>query len=335
MPQAACAVVRKLCTWVVYAGVRAACSRIRSDMKAVSHIEGLNRRFGIEGTARIVAGKGGLPLVRIHSTAAHAEVSLYGAQVLSWRPAGAEEVIFVSGRSQWQTGVPIRGGIPVCFPWFGNKADDPKAPKHGFVRIREWRLDSLRAEDDGSVTLVCITSSDDATRGWWPHDFLLAYRIRIAQTLRLELSVVNRGSSPLRFEEALHTYFRVGGVKDTRVRGLDGLSYLDKTEDFREKRQSGDLLFEDETDNVYMASDGPAEIVDGSLHRRLRTEKVHSASTVVWNPWQELAASLTDFGDEEWQRMVCVEAGNVMREGVTLAPGEEHMLRADISVLPV
>ncbi|HET6168687.1 MAG TPA: D-hexose-6-phosphate mutarotase [Terracidiphilus sp.] len=303
-------------------------------MESVSHIEGLNRRFGIAGIAQIVAGKGGLPIVRITSPAAQAEVSLYGAQVLGWRPAGAEEVIFVSGRSHWELGVPIRGGIPVCFPWFGNKADDPKAPKHGFVRTREWRLDSLHADDDGSVTLVCLTSSDDTTRAWWPHDFLLAYRIRIAHTLRLELSMVNRGAGPIRFEEALHTYFRVGRVQQACVRGLDGVAYLDKMDGFREKRQSGELLIASQTDNAFMDTEGPVEIVDGALQRRLRTEKLHSSSTVVWNPWQDGAATLSDFGADEWEHMLCVEAGNVLRGAATLAPGEEHMLRATISVLP-
>jgi glucose-6-phosphate 1-epimerase len=303
-------------------------------MESLSHIEGLNRRFGIAGMAEIVAGRGGMPVVRVASPAAQAEVSLYGAQVLSWRPAGAEEVIFVSERSQWERGVPIRGGIPVCFPWFGDKAGDPKAPKHGFVRICDWRLDSLRADDDGSVTLVCLTSSDDSTRAQWPHDFLLAYRIRIGQSLRLELTMVNRGTGPLRFEEALHTYFRVGRVQNACVHGLDGVAYLDKTEGFREKRQSGDLLIADETDNVYLDTEGPVEILDSSLLRRLRTEKLHSSNTVVWNPWQDGAANLADFGHEEWEHMLCVEAGNVLRRAVTLAPGEEHTLRATISVLP-
>src|SRR5215472_6948057 len=117
-------------------------------MEELSHIEGLNRRFGVPGVVQILAGHGGLPLVRITSSTALAEISLYGAQVLHWRPAGAEEVIFVSRHSHWEPGQAIRGGIPVCFPWFRNKSDDPKAPKHGFVRTKEWRLDSLRADED-------------------------------------------------------------------------------------------------------------------------------------------------------------------------------------------
>lgn len=303
-------------------------------MESISHIDALNRRFGIAGIAQIVAGKGGLPVVRITSKAATAEVSLYGAQVLNWRPDGADEVIFLSDHSQWQAGRAIRGGIPVCFPWFREKADNPSAPKHGFVRTREWRLDSLHAAEDASVTLVFITSSDDTTRALWPHDFLLAYRVRIADTLRLELTVMNRGSGPMRFEEALHTYFRIGDIHQARVLGLNGAAFLDNTDGNRQKRQPGDLNLTGPTDNAYMDTEAPLEIIDPVLHRRLHTSKLNSCTTVVWNPWRDGAAALSDLGDDEWQNMLCVEASNILSAAISLPPGEESTLRAIISIRP-
>lgn len=303
-------------------------------MEALSHIEALDRRFGIAGVAQVIEGKGGLPTVRIMSPAAHAEVCLYGAQVLSWRPAGQEEVLFLSEQSRFEPGQAIRGGIPVCFPWFREKADNPKAPKHGFVRTKEWRLDGLRADDDGSVTLACVTSSDDSTRSLWPHDFLLAYRIRIASTLRLELSVMNRGINPLRFEEALHTYFRIGDIHQSAVFGLDAVSYLDNTDGNESKQQEGALALSGATDNAYVTTETPVDIADSVLRRRLRTEKLHSSTTVVWNPWQSGAAGMSDLGNDEWQQMLCVEASNILSAAVTLAPGEEHTLRATLSVHP-
>ena len=297
-----------------------------------THIEGLNRRFGVAGVAEITAGGGGLPVVRIASDAAAAEISLYGAQVLRWRPAGEEEVLYLSERSRWEQGEAIRGGIPVCFPWFRNKADDPTAPKHGFVRTREWRLDSLRADEDGTVTLVCVTGSDETTRRWWPHDFLLAYRIRVGRTLRLELSVMNRGATAMRFEEALHTYFRVGEVGLARVHGLDGASYLDNRDGNRAKTQRGDLPITRQTDNAYMDTAAAVEIMDPVLQRSLRTEKTNSASTVVWNPWHEGAAGITDMKPEAWRTMLCVEASNVLGCAVSLGPDEEHTMHATLMV---
>jgi glucose-6-phosphate 1-epimerase len=301
-------------------------------MDTATQIEGLNRRFGVAGVAEVVAGKGGLPLVRIASNAATAEISLYGAQVLRWRPAGAEEVLYLSEQSRWEKGEAIRGGIPVCFPWFRNKADDPAAPKHGFVRTREWRLDSLRADEDGTVTLVCVTGSEPSTRAWWPHDFLLAYRIRVGRKLTLELSVVNRGVLAMRFEEALHTYFRVGDVEQARVRGLEGATYQDNMDGNRSKRQQGELALTAGTDNAYLDTPAAVEVADAALGRQIRTEKKNSTSTVVWNPWREGAAGLKDMKPEDWRTMLCVEASNVLGCAVSLGPDEEHTLRAIVSV---
>jgi len=301
-------------------------------MDRAAHIDGLNRRFGVTGVVEIVAGSGGLPMVRIRSDVAAAEISLYGAQVLRWKPAGADEVLYLSERSRFEQGEPIRGGIPICFPWFRGKADDPRAPKHGFVRTREWWLDSLRTDENGTVTLVCVTGSDEGTRIWWPHEFLLAYRIGVGRTLRLELSVVNRGSSPMEFEEALHTYFHVGDVERTRVRGLEGATYLDNMDHNRAKRRDGELVIAGQTDNAYLNSASPVVAMDAALGRRLRTEKSHSTSTVVWNPWREGAAGLADMSPEDWRSMLCVEASNVLGCAVTLGPGEEHTLGATLSV---
>ena len=303
-------------------------------MEQAAHIEGLNKRFGVAGVAEIVAGSGGLPTVRITSKLAEAEISLYGAQVLRWRPAGAEEVLFLSRQSRWEQGTAIRGGIPVCFPWFRAKTDDSHAPKHGFVRTREWRLDSLGTSEDGMVTLLCVTGSDDETRRWWPHEFLCAYRIGVGPELRLELSVVNRGNSVMRFEEALHTYFQVGEAGLARVHGLDGATYLDNMDANQARRQVGDLSIQQQIDNAYMETTDTVEVMDPVLRRRLRTEKMNSASTVVWNPWHEGAAGMTDMEPESWRRMLCVEASNVLGCAVTLRPDEEHTLHAALSVQP-
>ena len=298
----------------------------------MSHIEGLNKRFGVAGVSEIVAGKGGLPIVRVTSKLAEAEISLYGAQVLRWRPAGAGEVLFLSQQSRWERGAAIRGGIPVCFPWFRNKADDAHAPKHGFVRTREWRLDSLSADEIGTVTLLCVTGSDEESRRWWPHEFLCAYRIGVGRELRLEFSVMNRGNSAIRFEEALHTYFRVADASRVLVRGLDGSTYLDNMDGNRSRKQVGDLAIAQQTDNAYLDTAATVEAIDAAGSRRLRTEKMNSASTVVWNPGQDGAAAMAEFGPEEWREMVCVEASNVLGCAVTLGPDEEHTLHAILSV---
>jgi glucose-6-phosphate 1-epimerase len=300
-----------------------------------ANVEALNFRFGIPGLAEVVAGEGGLAKVRVSTHLAAGEIYLHGAQVTAWKPEGLMDVLFLSGHSRWEDGRAIRGGIPICFPWFRAKADDVQAPAHGVVRTREWRLDAIAAEEDGAAVVICSTESDEATRRWWPHEFHLTHRITVGKTLRLELIAKNTGASPFQFEEALHTYFRVGAVAGACVRGLDGSSYLDNMDGNREKAQQGDVVFAGPLDNAYLHAEGALELVDAVLHRTLRTDKENSATTVVWNPWEKAAAALADLGDEEWKDFACVEASNIVGGAVTLEPGEEHVLRATVSVLRV
>jgi glucose-6-phosphate 1-epimerase len=293
--------------------------------------EELNQRFAIAGVAQITAGNGGLARVNVNTPAATGEIYLHGAHLTSWLPAGVEEMIFVSRQSQWEEGRAIRGGIPVCFPWFRNKVDNPKAPSHGFVRTKAWQLDSVAGNED-AVTISLSTASDEATRAWWPHDFLLVHRVTVGATLVQELTVSNTGKAPLRFEEALHTYYRVGGADAVRIQGLDGVAYLDNTDSNREKRQQGDIVFAAPTDSAYMDTTHAVEILDPILRRRIRLEKEHSRTTVVWNPWIAGAHALPDMADDEWRAMACVEASNMRAFAVDLAPGEQHTMKTSIRV---
>ena len=184
----------------------------------------------------------------------------------------------------------------------------------------------------GLAEAVFSTESDEASKVRWPFDFRLEYRIAIGETLKLELEMKNTGPTGVRFQEALHTYFNVGDVKPARVHGLDGVFYLDNTDGNREKQQRADLAFTRQTDNAYRNATGPVEIHDPVLHRRVRTEKRNSASTIVWNPWSDGAAKLADLADAEWRRMLCVEGGNVLDCAIELEPGAAHVLGIEISV---
>jgi glucose-6-phosphate 1-epimerase len=296
----------------------------------MANIDELNRRYAIPGAAQITVGNNGLLRVSITTPASTGEIYLHGAHLTSWRPAGGEEVIFLSQRSQFEPGKAIRGGIPVCFPWFRNKVDDPKAPSHGFVRTKDWKLDEVEMRGDG-VMVSLSTTSDEGTKAWWPHDFHLLHRLILGTALTQELVVSNTGTTPLRFEEALHTYYRVGGAEAIRISGLDGVTYLDNTDANREKRQVGDIVFTAQTDSAYMDTTHSVEIADPILRRRLRLTKQNSRSTVVWNPWSTGAQSLADLGDE-WRSMACVEASNMRAYGVDLAPGQQHTMKTVIQV---
>jgi len=300
-------------------------------MEAVDTITELDRRFGIPGIVAVVEGNGGLPKVSITSAQSTGEMYLHGAHVTSWTPRGGEEVLFVSSQSRWEDGRAIRGGIPVCFPWFADKADDPRAPAHGFARTQAWQLQSIVQGGD-AVTVSMFTESHESTKRWWAADFRLVHRVTFGRELSLQLVLTNTGVGPLRFEEALHSYHRVGDVHKARIRGLDTVHYLDKTDSNREKMEHGDIAITTETDRVYLNTEREIELEDPVLRRRVRIVKENSLTSVVWNPWMQKARALSDMGDDEWTQMVCIESSNVAEFAVALAPGQQHTMKAIVRV---
>jgi len=301
-------------------------------METVSAVDELDRRFGIPRVARICEGHGGLPKIQITGSRAEGEMYLHGAQVTSWKPAGNSEVLFLSTKSRWQEGQAIRGGIPICFPWFRSKVDDPKAPAHGFARTRSWKLESIVQEERGVLVSMSL-ESDEQTRRWWPGEFHLAYRVVLGPELILELVCTNTDKTDLRFEEALHTYNRVADVANVRLEGLDAVQYLDNTDANKMHVQWGDVKIASATDNAFVDTQNDVDLLDPELRRRVRLKKSNSLTTVVWNPWLEAAARMKDLGDGEWTQFLCVEASNILTASVSLAPGAEHKMTAVLSAL--
>jgi glucose-6-phosphate 1-epimerase len=291
----------------------------------------LDRQFGIPGVVKVCEGNGALPRVQITGPFGAGEVYLHGAQVTSWKPVGHDEVLFMSTKSRWEEGQAIRGGIPICFPWFRAKADNPQAPAHGLVRTKSWEIESIVENESGVAVSLC-TGSDERTRRWWPGEFRLIHRVTFGSELRLELVCINTGTTPSRFEEALHTYNRVANVHEVRLRGLDSVRYLDNMDSNKEKMERGDIAIAAPTDDAYRNAQSPVDLLDPSAKRRIRLRKEHSLNTVVWNPWSEGAARLQDLGDGEWKQFLCVEAANILDAAATVAPGQEHMMAAVLTV---
>jgi len=288
----------------------------------------------LPGTVRLVEGRSGLPCLRVSSDRhGTAEVYLQGAHVSAWQPSGESPVLWVSRDSAFERGRPIRGGVPVCFPWFAAHATDKAAPMHGFARISEWTLTGATDGADGVVLSFALHDDERTRASAWPHAFRAAYRVVFGRTLEMSLTVTNPGAQPIRFEEALHTYFAVHNVKEISIGGLEQTEYLDKVDAFARKRQGPEpIRFTGETDRVYLDTTAACTIHDPGRRRQIRIAKTGSASTVVWNPWIDKARAMPDFGDLEWAEMVCVETANVGDAAVTLAPGAEHSLTAVIEV---
>jgi len=274
----------------------------------------------------------GLPSVRVQTAAATGLVFLQGAHVAEWTPSGQKPVIWLSEQAVYQPGKALRGGIPICFPWFGNHAEHKEYPAHGFARTREHRYVGARATADGGAELEFLLEDDGSTFALFPHAFEVRFRVAFGKTLELAFEAKNRGSDSFTFEEALHSYFRVGDAREISIVGLNGATYHDKVRGMAEFSETApELRLTGETDRVYQSS-AACTIVDPKSKRALRIEKTQSHTTVVWNPWADRAAQMADFGANAWPHMVCVESANVAEARITLAPGESHTLGVSVSV---
>jgi len=243
-------------------------------------------------------------------------------------------VLYLSDRSHFAMGQPIRGGVPVCHPWFGQKPGSPGAPMHGYVRLMEFDVESLERDDDGVVTAVLWTKYSVGTTNW-PGDFELRNRISLGESLDLSLETRNCGQADLTITEALHSYFRVSDAGAVLIRGLEGRRYVDKAAGGREGTQPDEpLALAGEVDRVYLDAPGECVLDDPGLGRSIRVSTSGSNSTVVWNPGPGKAKRLDDFGDDDWRRMVCIETANALTDAVTIAPGGSHTMTATIRVEP-
>lgn len=297
-------------------------------------IDALNERFAVPGHLAFAAHPSGIA-AHIRNAHATASVALYGAQPLTFQPHGAPPLLWLSEQAVYAPGKAIRGGIPLCWPWFGPHPSDLSLPAHGFVRTRVWQVLSASGAPGGATALRLGLTDDDASRALWPHPFELELALLVGGALQLELLVRNTGEAPLSFSGALHSYFTVGDVAQIAVGGLDGAEYLDQTDAMRRVRQSGPVRFAGEVDRIYLDTEAECAVEDPSLGRTIRVAKSGSRSTVVWNPWAEKARRLADMADDAYRGMVCVETANAAEDAVTLAPGAEHRLLVRIAATPL
>ncbi|MGY4858201.1 gluconokinase, GntK/IdnK-type [Cryobacterium sp. AP23] len=285
----------------------------------------------LPASVTIGIGRGGLPVVRVDGAAGAAEVYLQGAHVTSFTPAGQPPVLWMSALSEFAAGRPLRGGVPVCFPWFGPLAADPTAPAHGFARIADWQLTEAREAGDDVVLVFRLTDSAQTRSSAWPHRFEVHYTVTVGARLGLSLQVRNLDAETVTFQEAFHTYLSVSDIQAVQVSGFEGLPFIDRLAGpDQQVAETRPVTVSGETDRIYLGTSADARVSDGS-GRTVTISTEGSASRVLWNPWIAKAAAMPDFGDAEWTGMLCVETANVLSDAIVLAPGESHTMSAVIT----
>ena len=270
------------------------------------------------------------PVLNIQHPACDLQLALHGAHVLGWTPAGHAPVLYLSPLAVFEHGQPIRGGIPVCWPWFSHHPDDASKPFHGFVRILPWEL--VACEDNGTCVAIRLAlRATAATKALWPHEFEAVIEICAGAELNVALVTHNSGSVSRREGGALHTYLQVGDITQVSISGLDGAAYRDATTQGSHHVQDGVLLIDREIDRRYEPH-ADVIVLDPSLGRQLVVHQQGADVAVVWNPWINKSITLGDLPNEDYHNFVCVEAANPNEQAVEVAAGGTNILRTRIGV---
>jgi glucose-6-phosphate 1-epimerase len=300
-------------------------------------ITALNTQFGIEGQLSFSEDASGLVVAKIENAQGTASLCLQGAHLMSWQPKSQSvPVVWLSRDAKLAAGKSIRGGAPVCWPWFGAHSTESGFPGHGFARTVPWRVIESGTEPDGATRLTLRLVASDKTRVQWPHDCNVDLTVIAGETLRMEITTENTGSTDFVIGEALHTYFQIGDIGAVRVSGLEGCEYWDKVGGSSLRVQDGAIGFPAETDRVYINTAAECVIHDDKLKRRIHVAKSGSMSTVVWTPWAEKAGKMGDMGQPDgWREMLCVESANAIDNLVKVEAGTRHTLIVEYRAEPV
>ncbi len=291
-------------------------------------IQGMNIS-DLPPSVRREEGRGGLACYTVQNALASAQVYEHGAHVAAFQARNAEHpLLWLSEQSLFEEDKAIRGGVPICFPWFGPRAEDSSAPMHGIARTGAWQL-SQASEDDAGTRLVFVPSTELKDESLWPRGCRASLEVLVGEALQITFSA-QAGAQSCDFEIALHTYLRVGDVRLVEISGLEGAPFWDKVARTQQRGEAGSLSIAGETDRVY-SSTSTCTVSDKSWRRKITIEKQNSGSTIVWNPGEAKARSMPDLGGDARSRMLCIETGNVGRHRVELGAGQTHQMTARIS----
>ncbi|MCU7801062.1 MAG: D-hexose-6-phosphate mutarotase [gamma proteobacterium symbiont of Lucinoma myriamae] len=303
----------------------------------------ISRHFSLDEKLNFIEVSPGFPIIKVNNKWASATISLYGGQILEFQPHDQiKPVLWLSDKAIYKHGKAIRGGVPICWPWFGDYddgslfAEGSSLPAHGFARTLMWDIVSTESLANDVTQIVLHMPCQKNCQQYQtiqPHfECDLKLKISISKELKLELMTSNRGDHEVSISNALHAYFNVSDIHNLSISGLEQVSYSDKLQEGKMFMQETEFSLTQETDRIYVDTKSDVTLNDTGFSRTITIKKQNSLSTVVWNPWYENSKCMSDMSDEAWLSMVCIEPANVHTNQTTLQPGEIQQLTTSITV---
>lgn len=268
------------------------------------------------------------PFIMLTSPHSQCSISLYGGQVLSFIPKNHPDILWLSEKAFYQEGKAIRGGIPLCFPWFASEG----SPAHGFARIMTWEVIDSGIDNKENPYIKLKLEANEHTKYFWDFKFSAELLVKVSQKLEINFSITNEDEKSFSFTEALHSYFQISSIENITLRGLEDCSYIDSLDNNISKVEENAIVINAEIDRIYQDNENTCIIIDKKFNRKITISKVNSHSTVVWNPWIHKSSTMKDMQKDAYKHMFCVESANVGEKKVLLKSGETHTLQLSIEV---
>jgi glucose-6-phosphate 1-epimerase len=291
----------------------------------------LNEKYRIQGEVEFSTGAGGLPVIVISNQFATALIFLHGAHIVSFQPKGEKDLLWMSEESVFEEGKPIRGGMPICFPWFGPHATDTLLPQHGFARLSNWEVATVVTLENGASQIELLLHHSPATKALWPFEFSAKLTVTVSAKLEVKLSITNTGDKTFTYSDALHTYLNISDISSISIDGLGSAVYYDGFGTEPKKQDELLLVIAKEENRRYVGHTANCIIYDKGFTRKLRVSKTGSKVTVVWNPGAETSKKIADMQDDGYKTFICVEAVNAYDNVITLTPNEQFAISTTIS----
>ncbi len=306
------------------------------DMEATAekNLPVTNKRLKLHHHVVRTSDENGLEYLEIDNPLGSGKIALQGAHVIDWQPKfETQPVLWLSSNARFVKARSIRGGVPICWPWFGAHPTDSTFCMHGFARVIPWRVVDVDATPTGATRVVLEMLDTPEAKRQLSYPYTLTLTVTIGESLRLELATTNLGNQPFMIGEGYHTYFEVSDIENIRVTGLEDCVFADKIVNYERGIQHGALKFNHEFDKVYLNTSGDCVIEDKGYNRAIRVAKSGSNTSVVWTPWADKAHQMGDMGNgDEWRKMICVESVNAMENSVMISPNQTHVLMAEYSL---
>ncbi len=286
------------------------------------------------GEISLSKDEGGLDFINVSNQLADAKIYLQGGHVVWWKPRSIkEDVLWLSSNARYEEGRSIRGGIPICWPWFGNHPTDGKYCVHGFARVALWNIVSTAQLKNGASKIILKMTPSESQLKQLTYNYELELTIIIGDSLHLNLQTKNLSDHPFTISEGFHTYFNVSDIKNVKITGLENSVYTDKFDNFNRGIEKESIQIDGPFDRVYLNTSNDCYIEDENFNRVITIKKSNSDSSVIWTPWKEKALEMQDMGcDSEWLKMICVETANLLENSIVIYPGISHSISTEYSV---